>query len=102
MVEGAPPNCWCADGNRGLKNIDRNGSYLFVSNHVSFMDTPVVLASIPVQFQFLAKKGLFSIPFLGNHLKRAGHIPVPKDDPRAALRAMVEAGRVIRERNVSF
>lgn len=86
----------------GLEHIDPKRSYVFVSNHVSFMDTPVVLASIPVQFRFLAKKGLFSIPFLGYHLQRAGHIPVPVGDPRAALKTMAAAGRIIREREISI
>jgi 1-acyl-sn-glycerol-3-phosphate acyltransferase len=85
----------------GLEKIDAKGSYVFVSNHVSFMDTPVVLGHIPVSFRFLAKKGLFSIPFLGYHLKRAGHLPVPKDNPRDAVKTMTEAGRIIRERGIS-
>lgn len=85
----------------GLENIDLSGNYVFVSNHASFMDTPVVLAHIPVQFRFLAKQGLFSIPFLGYHLKRAGHLPVPRENPRAALKMMGEAGRIIRERGIS-
>src|SRR6476469_1534652 len=85
----------------GLEKIDPNGSYVFASNHVSYMDTPVVLGHIPVQFRFLAKKGLFSVPFLGYHLKRAGHIAVPRENPREALKAMAEAGRVIRERGIS-
>jgi 1-acyl-sn-glycerol-3-phosphate acyltransferase len=86
----------------GLEKIDPAGSYVFVSNHVSYMDTPVVLGHIPLQFRFLAKKGLFSIPFLGYHLKRAGHIPVPRENPRAALKAMSDAAKIIRERGVSI
>lgn len=85
----------------GLEKIDTKASYVFIANHVSYMDTPVVLASIPMQFRFLAKKSLFSIPFLGYHLKRAGHIAVPRDNPRAALKSMAEAGRTIRERGIS-
>src|SRR4051812_41799734 len=65
----------------GLEKIDPNGSYVFAANHASYMDTPVVLASIPVRFRFLAKEGLFRIPLLGGHLKRSGHIPVPRDNP---------------------
>src|SRR4051794_20903062 len=57
----------------GLEQIDPNCGYVFASNHLSYMDTPVVLSSIPVQFRFLAKSGLFKIPFLGTHLKSAGH-----------------------------
>jgi 1-acyl-sn-glycerol-3-phosphate acyltransferase len=86
----------------GLEHVDPNGSYIFASNHASYMDTPVVLANIPVQFRFLAKRELFAIPFLGNHLKTAGHIPVPRDNPREALKTMAEAGRTIRERAISL
>ncbi len=43
----------------GLEKIDLHRNYLFCSNHLSYMDTPVVLANIPVQFRFLAKKGLY-------------------------------------------
>jgi 1-acyl-sn-glycerol-3-phosphate acyltransferase len=86
----------------GMEKISRGGSYVFASNHASYMDTPVVLALIPVQFRFLAKKGLFHIPFLGHHLKRAGHIPVPRDNPREALKSMAEAGRIVRERGISL
>jgi 1-acyl-sn-glycerol-3-phosphate acyltransferase len=79
----------------GLENIDPNGSYVFASNHLSYMDTPVVLASIPAQFLFLAKSGLFRIPFLGWHLRRAGHVPVPREDPRAALRTLGHAAELL-------
>ena len=42
----------------GLEKIDFNRNYLFCSNHLSYMDTPVVMSNIPAQFRFLAKKGL--------------------------------------------
>lgn len=86
----------------GLEKIDPQGSYVFVANHLSYMDTPGILAAIPVQFRFMAKKGLFKIPFLGYHLSRAGHISVPRDNPREAVRSMAEAGRIIRERGISI
>ncbi|HTM47763.1 MAG TPA: lysophospholipid acyltransferase family protein [Bryobacteraceae bacterium] len=85
----------------GLEKIDLQGAYVFVANHRSLMDTPVVLAHIPLQFRFLAKRGLFMIPILGTHLRRAGHLPVVKGDPRASLRSMSDAARIIRERGVS-
>lgn len=85
----------------GLEKISRDGSYVFVSNHLSYMDTPVVLANIPVQFRFLAKRGLFQIPFLGWHLARAGHIQVPREDARAAVKTMGLAAKVIRDCEIS-
>ena len=86
----------------GLEKIAPDGSYVFASNHLSYMDTPVVLANIPVQFRFLAKTGLFRIPLLGTHLARAGHIPVPRDDARAAVKTMIIAARAIRARGISL
>jgi 1-acyl-sn-glycerol-3-phosphate acyltransferase len=87
----------------GLEEIVPTGSYVFVSNHLSFMDTPVVLANIPVvQFRFLAKRGLFQIPLLGQHLSRAGHIPVPREDPRAAVKTMQLAADTIRRKKISL
>jgi 1-acyl-sn-glycerol-3-phosphate acyltransferase len=85
----------------GISKIDAAGSYVFAANHLSYMDTPVVLAHIPVQFRFLAKKGLFQIPLLGTHLTQAGHIPVPREDPRAAIKTLSRAAKVIREKSIS-
>ena len=86
----------------GLEKIDLNRNYLFCSNHLSYMDTPVVLANIPAQFRFLAKKGLFQIPFLGTHLKQAGHIPVPLENPREAVKTMTTAAAVMEQRSISM
>lgn len=86
----------------GLEKIQPNGSYVFASNHLSFADTPVMLANIPCQFRFMAKASLFKIPFIGYHLRRGGHIPVPREDARAAIRAIQESGRIIRERAISI
>jgi len=85
----------------GLEKIDPGETYVFVSNHRSFMDIPVLLAYLPLQFRFLAKKGLFLIPFLGTHLRRAGHLPVVKDNPRASLKSMTDAARILREHGMS-
>ena len=85
----------------GLERISSESSYVFVSNHLSYMDTPLVVAHIPAQFRFLAKKSLLKVPFIGYHLKRAGHIPVPRGDARASLRTMTEAARTVRERGIS-
>jgi 1-acyl-sn-glycerol-3-phosphate acyltransferase len=86
----------------GLEKIKEDGSYVFVSNHLSYMDTPVALANIPVQFRFLAKRGLFQIPFMGWHLTRAGHIPVPRGDARAAVKTMTLAAQIVRDQKISL
>lgn len=86
----------------GRDHIDPQGGYIFISNHLSYMDTPTILANIPVQFRFLAKLGLFQIPLLGGHLKRGGHIPVPRDDPRGSIKTMQTAAEVIQKQKISL
>jgi 1-acyl-sn-glycerol-3-phosphate acyltransferase len=86
----------------GIEKLDPNRSYVLVSNHASYMDTPAIVSSLPLQFRFFAKKTLFSIPFLGWHLTRAGHIPVIRGDARASLKSMSEGAKMMRDRGVSL
>jgi 1-acyl-sn-glycerol-3-phosphate acyltransferase len=86
----------------GLEKLTPGASYVFASNHLSYMDTPVILAHIPADFRFMAKDGLFKIPLLGTHLGQAGHIPVPRGNPRAAVKTMSLAADTIRARNISL
>jgi 1-acyl-sn-glycerol-3-phosphate acyltransferase len=65
------------------------------------MDIPAILARLPHQFRFFAKKGLFSIPFLGWHLKRAGHLPVDRSNARNSLKSMSGGARIVAERGIS-
>lgn len=64
---------------------------VLVCNHLSYMDVPVLFATLPLQFRILARQGLFKIPFLGGHLRRAQHLPVDQANPRAAFRSLLQA-----------
>ncbi len=78
---------------RGRENLQPGATYVFCSNHLSLIDTPLVFGYLDWEFRILARKGLFQVPFLGWHLRRAGHLPVARDDVRAAARNIVEAAR---------
>jgi len=86
----------------GLENVPPGGSYVFISNHQSYFDVPAILPNIAAQFRFLAKKPLFSVPFIGYHLRRSGHLAVDIADPRESLKSMSEAARVIQEKGISI
>jgi 1-acyl-sn-glycerol-3-phosphate acyltransferase len=86
----------------GAENAGPETPYVICPNHVSYMDTPVLLSYVPANFRFLARKELFLIPFLGGHLKRAGNISVPLEDPKAALKALSHAGHAMKRNGVSL
>ena len=81
----------------GLDHIQPGGHYVFVSNHVSYMDIPVVLGNISEEFLFLATSGLFKIPFLGTHLKTAGHVSVPQEDPRSSIKTLQHTAALLKQ-----
>lgn len=85
----------------GLENLEPGQHYIFAGNHRSYSDTPALLSTLPGNFRFMAKEGLFKIPLLGHHLKLAGHIPVSLVNPREALRSLNRAAEMIKERAVS-
>jgi len=85
----------------GLEKLDRNATYVFVANHASYMDIPALLTCLPFQFRFFAKTGLYKIPFLGWHLRRAGHLPVDRSNARNSLRSMSDGARIISQRRIS-
>jgi len=65
----------------GLSKLTPGTTYIFVANHQSHYDTPVVFASLPYQLRIIAKESLARFPVLGWHLKRGGHLFVDRRDP---------------------
>ena len=70
----------------GLERLERNRAYVFVANHQSIYDIPIIFWSLPYQIRIIAKASLGRFPFLGWHLRRTGHILVDRRHPdRAAI-----------------
>jgi 1-acyl-sn-glycerol-3-phosphate acyltransferase len=80
----------------GLDHIDPAQPAVYAANHLSALDIPVLYANLPVQFRILAKRELFSYPFLGWHLKRSSQIPIEQGDARASLRSLNHASASLR------
>jgi 1-acyl-sn-glycerol-3-phosphate acyltransferase len=72
----------------GSENIDNSKSYLIISNHQSYFDIFVLLASLNLNFKFIAKASLFKIPFLGWSMKRLGYIPIDRKNLKNALKTI--------------
>jgi len=68
----------------GLERIVPGKTYVFVANHQSIYDIPVLFWSIPFQLRIIAKESLGKFPMLGPHLKRTGHMLVDRSKPDRA------------------
>jgi 1-acyl-sn-glycerol-3-phosphate acyltransferase len=62
---------------------------VYASNHLSYMDTPVLFAKLPFQFRILARAGLWKVPFVGWHLKRSGQVPIDSNSGRSAIAGLL-------------
>ena len=69
----------------GADRLDPRRSYVLASNHQSIYDIPIIFASLPLQLRIVAKASLGSIPFLGWHLHRTGHLLVDRKKPGADI-----------------
>jgi 1-acyl-sn-glycerol-3-phosphate acyltransferase len=81
----------------GTEHIDPSQAAVYAANHLSALDIPVLYACIPGQFRIMAKRELFSYPFMGWHLTRSGQIPIEQGDARASLRSLNQASESLRK-----
>ena len=82
---------------KGKAQVPRAGGVLLVSNHLSMMDIPVLMACLPVSFRFVAKESLFRTPFIGWHLHCGRHISLHREDKRSAVKALGEVRHKLNE-----
>jgi 1-acyl-sn-glycerol-3-phosphate acyltransferase len=68
----------------GLERLTPGRTYVFVSNHQSIYDIPILFWSLPYQLRIIAKESLGRFPFLGWHLRRTGHMLVDRRRPDRA------------------
>lgn len=66
---------------RGLDRLVPGATYVVVSNHQSIYDIPVLFRHLPYQLRIIAKASIGRFPFLGWHLRRAGHLLVDRQNP---------------------
>jgi 1-acyl-sn-glycerol-3-phosphate acyltransferase len=81
----------------GRENVLMNRPQIFMANHQSDFDILIVLAHIPGQFRWIAKKELFKIPVFGKAMRNAGYIEIDRQNHEKALKSLDEAAQKIRE-----
>ena len=81
----------------GLDKLDPARTYLFMSNHVSNLDPPIITPLIPKRTSVLVKKELFSFPILGRAMRMGSMIPVDRGNRDAGIESVRVAKQVVHQ-----
>ncbi|MGA9040662.1 MAG: lysophospholipid acyltransferase family protein [Terriglobales bacterium] len=81
----------------GLDKLDSTRSYIFMSNHVSNVDPPILLPLIPRRTSVMVKKELFKVPILAQVMRFGSLVPVDRGNRDAGVAAVRAAADVIRQ-----
>lgn len=80
----------------GLEKIDLSRAYIYMCNHVSNLDPPVVIGWLPQRTSVMAKRSLFRIPVLGRAMRMASLVPIERRNKEAAIASVRAAADVLR------
>lgn len=82
----------------GAERVPMGRAYVYMSNHQSHLDIPMLYATLPSPtIRMLGKKELFQIPLWGRGLRAAEFIEVDRSNHVAAMRSIEEAKRLVRD-----
>jgi len=81
----------------GLENINKEGNYIFASNHTSSLDILVIAAVLPKSFLFVMREDLFKIPLLGKICKNAGYISLNVKNPQKSYQDIQNIISLVKE-----
>lgn len=79
----------------GREKLQKNCSYVFVSNHQGPFDIFLIYGYLGHDFRWMMKKELRSIPLVGWACEKAGHIMVDKSGPKAIAKTQIKAGETL-------
>ncbi len=86
----------------GLERLDRQIPYVFMSNHLSFLDGPLLMTVIDRPARVIVKRFVFRIPVLGLGMRFSGYVPLDKEGAGAGRRSIAKAAKLIKEKGYSF
>ena len=81
----------------GLDRIDPARTYIFMSNHVSNVDPPILMPLIPRRMSIMVKKELFRYPILARLMRFGSLVPVDRGNRESGISAVRAAAEVIRQ-----
>jgi 1-acyl-sn-glycerol-3-phosphate acyltransferase len=87
---------------RGLESVDAGRPLVFMANHLSFLDGPLLIMLIPHPVRVIMKKSLGRIPILGLGMRFVGFLTVDRKGAREGMARIELAARLMKEKGYSF
>lgn len=81
----------------GMENVDFDKPHIFMANHQSHVDIPVLTWKIPSTPRMIAKKELFRVPFFGIGIKYAGYISIDRSNKAKAMESIQKAKQTLQK-----
>lgn len=82
---------------KGGENLPKDQTVLYVANHQSYMDIPVMMSVIEQPVGFVAKEEIGKIPFFSKWIVHMKCVLIARGDARKALTAILQAGKFLRK-----
>lgn len=89
--------CGLAPRVTGAEHLDDVGPAILAANHASYIDSVVLMATIPTDFRFLAKRRLADYPLIGTVIRKVGHITIEKATVAQQLSGADVLARLLQE-----
>jgi 1-acyl-sn-glycerol-3-phosphate acyltransferase len=86
----------------GLERIDPRRAYVFMPNHTSFLDGPLVMMLIPGVPRVILKKSVLRLPVVGLAMRHVGFVPVDRKGAEGGKESISRAVALIRDKGYSF
>jgi 1-acyl-sn-glycerol-3-phosphate acyltransferase len=86
----------------GVDRLDRGTPYVFMSNHLSFLDGPLLVTVLDRPARVIVKRFVFRVPVLGLGMRFSGYVPLDKEGAGAGRRSITRAAQLIKEKGYSF
>jgi 1-acyl-sn-glycerol-3-phosphate acyltransferase len=86
----------------GRDRLDRRTPYVFMCNHLSFLDAPVLVTVIDRSLRFIVKRFVLRIPVFGWGMRLAGFVPIDREGVGEGRKRISRASGLIREKGYSF
>jgi 1-acyl-sn-glycerol-3-phosphate acyltransferase len=86
----------------GAGRLDPRTPCVYMPNHVSFLDGPLVMVLIPGVARVILKKSILRIPVVGMGMRHVGFVPVDRKGAAGGKRSIARAVRLMKTRGYSF